>query len=154
MVDRYNKIETFVCEEEKMHSEWALRCILSYIEAHEITDIRNQIYHKAQELSLCSLRIARFIEQEKARDYNTETGKILNAYGSCVQDANQIIYDYFDKHSKDNYSKSEWESGINKLIEDNNSRFDKLENLRMGYLLAEKKRVLKFAKGNHLEVYL
>lgn len=154
MVDRYNRIEKFVYEEEKMHSELVLRCILSYIEKHSLSDIRHLICHKTQELKSCSLRIARFVEQEKARDYNTETGRILNTYGACVQNVNKNISYSFEIAIKEDSSEKEWIDGIKRLIDDNHLILDKLENLRMDYLLAEKKRILKFAEDNHLEVYL
>ena len=154
LVDRYNRIEKFVCDEEMMHSEWALRCILNYIAEHNLSDTRNHICQKAQELKSCSLRIARFVEQEKARDYKTETGKMLNAYGFCVQQINEKVCISFEKQLKGNFSESEWKHDINKLIDENSSMLKKLESLRMDYLLAEKQRILKFAEENNLEVFL
>lgn len=154
MVDRYNKIEKFICEEEMMHSDMALLYVLSYIEKHELQDIQHLICLKTLALKSCSLKIARFLEQEKAGDYNTETGRLLKEYGCNVKDSNINIHNLFDRGLKGDLSKEEWKDGINTLINDNSLRFEKLEDLRMKYLKSEKDRILKFARDNHLKVYL
>ena len=154
MVERYNRLERFIVNEEHLHSEWTLCFMLNYAKIHEETEIELFFSKKAQEFFSCVLNIARFQEQEMAYNYTTQTGKNFYLYGKNVSKINNESCTFFKRELNKGHSKEEWVKRIGALIEENRQLLDKLEDKRMEYLLSEKMRIIKFADKHHLDVHL
>ena len=140
MVNRYNQVERFVLEEEQLHSEWFLKTMLYYVESHNDSEYKLYISEKLQLLLSCSLK----------------TGQMLYEYGKAVKTVNCSFY---EKLSSALYSCNISENEhyiltIKDLLMDNEKGLKDLMKLRLVYLQAEKKRVMKFARSKKLEVFL
>lgn len=152
--ERYNHLEKFMANEERHHNESFIRKVIEIMKKCQNDNERLiYLYTQKQKASLTSLYIIRFIEQEKAYDYQNETSRALYNYGMNLKDANFAIESYIDaliKSIKDNSSHSlDMDLFINKndkLINDTINSCKGLIDSGTQILQAEKKRIRSLQK--------
>lgn len=156
LINRYNKLENYLAYEEKFFHQCYVDEIIEHIKGNP-NDFYNFIVQKERELSVVSLWIQRYPEQEKANLYINDTGESLLEYGRSLRIANELYFEFINllKENK------ELKIGFQDFTQKNK---ELIENIRSAYkdicreggrlLYAEKKRILEYARNNKIECAL
>lgn len=158
LIDRYNHLEKFIANEESHYNESYINKVIAIMKKCEDNNERLvYLYQQKQKITLTSLNIIRFLEQESASVCHNATEKALLQYGNGLKDANDGICDYIDalirtiKNEQSNsfdLEKFMNENIIEKAIDSCNGLID----LGTDFLQAEKKRIRDYAKKHSIDL--
>lgn len=156
MAMRYNHLEKFIVFEEKQYSEGFLYDILYSLQQHTNNlDSQKYIAKKSIAFSVAVLQINRFLEEEKAfYEMNTETRKALFEYGMTLQKFNVEYGSLIKVKTFKEKGRKKFLDELSSLIQQQDCLYNELQHKGQNVLIAEKKRLLNYAKQHDIEAYL
>lgn len=152
--ERFDHLENYVANEEKHYNESFIKKVVEIMRKCQDNNERLIfLYSQKQNISLTSLNIIRFIEQERANEYHNETGRALYEYGMNLKKASCAIEAYIDELIKTIEVESSHSLDVEKFEKDNvriiNEAIDScrgLKNSGTQLLQSEKKRIREVRK--------
>lgn len=156
LVERYNKIEKFVVEQERIHHpNW-----IYVIRTMECDDSKIQPFLCQRERLLLSSSkfIRRYLEDEYAYQIQNNTSKALYSYGLSLKQLNDLYLaltksqiKQFTNNKEDNLQTSGTTKENDKIDVNINSSFMEFEIKGDELLKEEKQRLLNFAKERNMD---
>lgn len=161
LAKRYEHLERYIGEQEKIHNESSVKKLFAILSKYETAnDCLIYLYHQKQEISLTSLYIIRFLEQQYGCDFHNETGWALNMYGAKLKEANIAFIKLFDTLIKEleNNQSDDFSFDIisqeEKVIESKQNTVESCQGLITAgsdLLKAEKERIRGYARKHKIE---
>lgn len=156
---RYDHLAKFIANAEIHHNDSYIKKVDKFVEeCKSDNDKLIYLYKQKQRISLTSLNIIRFIEQEYANEYHNETGRALYKYGKELADANIAINEFIGDYIKALEGKEYNPSDFENFIIDKDCKIKAAIKKCAGLLdcateviQTEKKRIREYAKKHHLE---
>ena len=162
LVKRYDILEKFIMQDELLHNECFLDEIQQYTdniadkEEKSINAFLSFLIRKKMLLNIQSIKIARFVEQDKANQYHNDTGLNLFDYGCSLNKVNigliklvDILINNLQYGNRPNL-KSISSNNHNDLCE-LKCKCNSLIDLRSKVLQSERERILNYAKKYNIE---
>lgn len=146
---RYDHLENYVANEERYHNDDFIKKVIEIMKKCQNNNERLiYLYDQKQKISLTSLNIIRFLEQQNAKEYYNETGRALYGYGIKLKNANIAIEAYIDAlieaidvESSNSFNLERFRKDNAQLINDAINSCNGLNDSSTQLLQSEKKRI-------------
>ncbi len=150
--ERYNNLESYVVAMDSAFHPSRLKAIYVLIQEGECSLAFEEIGELRSSLVSSSNRCVGFLQNDRICDYGDDAGEQLFNYGKELKNLQEEYESILDKLEQFLLENRQAVLFCDTSIDEEMSRYLRMENIGTDLLLSERKKIRKFAKDNNIEI--